>query len=152
MFHRVGVLIGVGMTILQPFGNDKHPSSCMDRLVGNTDSFPALRLLDFTPPPPYFSQGLDFTRLGLLSNTSIEHSHERLIAANRVARWLCYLCVSFVHIAAEILIQSKHSFSAHRTAALEAFPRICPCLYVASVLPRYNLHLLEASDSTSRDR
>lgn len=49
MFHRVGGSIGLGMTILQPLGNDKHPSSCMDRSVGNT-GFPSRhsRCLDFT--------------------------------------------------------------------------------------------------------
>lgn len=137
------------MTILQPLGNDKHPSSCMNRPVGNTDPFPALRLLDFTSPTLFFSPPSG------PSPCQIPQLHiptKNLIAANRVARWLCYLCVSFLHVAAEILNQSNHSFSVHRTAALEAFPRICPCLYVASVLLRYSLHLLEASDSTSRDR
>ena len=41
---------GSGMTISQPLGIDKHPSSCMNRLVGNTDPSPARRHTDSSTP------------------------------------------------------------------------------------------------------
>lgn len=114
------IRIGFEMTILQPLGNDKHPS-CMNRLVGNTDLLPALRLLDFTSSSPRHLRV--FTAWLSMSNTSIIKSHSR----NSLGMVTLHLCVSTVHVADEVLIQFKHSSAVHRTAALEAFPRICLC-------------------------
>ena len=58
------------MTILQPLGNDKHPSSCMNRLVGNTDLVPAFRLFDFTTTSdllPYHLRVFDCLAVGAIS-------------------------------------------------------------------------------------